>query len=119
MEKHALWAPNTENSEKAKLCTLMYTPVAFSEFSYYLPHISCFSRALWIVKKWFLLNLEMALSVLFFTVFVRQLYGHLIQKIQKKLSHVPLCTPLSLFLNFLYYLPHISCFSRALWIVKK
>ena len=51
MEKHALWAPNTENSEKAKLCTLMYTPVAFSEFSYYLPHISCFSRALWIVKK--------------------------------------------------------------------
>ena len=36
MEKHALWAPNTENSEKAKLCTLMYTPVAFSEFSYYL-----------------------------------------------------------------------------------
>ena len=34
--KTALWAPNTENSEKAKLCTLMYTPVAFSEFSYYL-----------------------------------------------------------------------------------
>ena len=36
MEKHALWAPNTENSEKAKLCILMYTPVASSEFSYYL-----------------------------------------------------------------------------------
>ena len=34
------------------------------------------------------------------------LYGHLIQKIQKKLSHVSSCTLLSLFLNFLI----ICCF---------
>ena len=104
MEKHALWAPNTENSEKAKLCTLMYTPVAFSEFSYYLPHISCFSRALWIVKKWFLLNLEMALSVLFFTVFGRYaLWAPNTENSEKAKSCILMYTPVA-FSEFSYYL---------------